>query len=108
MHSFIVEKRFRTTCRRADDNSPTPLKIEQAQPTRLSSVKREKCIPTVRLQEPYTYRMVIDLAISALLEEPEVPRLADEPAFFSKIFQNLRLSSAAAVASIWPSGLRQL
>jgi hypothetical protein len=29
-----------------------------------------------------------------------------EPAFFSKIFQNFKLSSAAAVASVWPSGLR--
>ena len=69
--------------------------------------------------------MVICLAISALADEPAPPMPA--PAFFSKIFQNFRLSSAArerlvafltggglrsrhspAVASIWPSGLRQL
>lgn len=42
----------------------------------------------------------------AVALEPEEP--LPLPAFFSKIFQNLRLSSAAAVARVWPSGERQL
>lgn len=42
-----------------------------------------------------TYRMVICLAMEALLDAPEAPMPAVAPAFFSKIFQNLRLSSAA-------------
>jgi hypothetical protein len=55
------------------------------------------------------YRMVICLAICALLPTPP-SRAAEalEPAFRSKTFQNFKLSSAAAVASICPSGLRQL
>lgn len=76
------------------------------------------------------YRMVMDFAIWALLPTPP-SRDAEAlvPGLRSKIFQNFRLSSAAedtladehnntgisgtyeyipAVASIWPSGLRQL
>ena len=73
------------------------------------------------------HRIVICFAISLLL--PDMPPCADSdgwPGFFSNSFQNLRLSSAArlrqspslphherrngspAVASICPSGLRQL
>jgi hypothetical protein len=40
--------------------------------------------------------MVICLAMEALLDAPEAPTPAAAPAFFSKIFQNLRLSSAAS------------
>ena len=46
------------------------------------------------------YRMVICLAISALAVDPAPEMLPAVPAFFSNTFQNLRLSSAAAVASI--------
>lgn len=41
------------------------------------------------------YRMVICLAISLLVLDPLPRRPAAAPAFFSKSFQNLRLSSAA-------------
>lgn len=73
------------------------------------------------------HRIVICLTISPpLLVTPASRDPADvDPGFFSKIFQNFRLSSAAtpcqssakdswvghslpAVASIWPSGLKQL
>ncbi len=85
------------------------------------------------LADLFLYRIVICLAISVLADEPAPPAPAPGPVFFSKIFQNFRLSSAAAlvrrgqlpclsrvsgptcgrrhspvVASICPSGLRQL
>jgi hypothetical protein len=53
-------------------------------------------------------RMVICLTMSAFVEEPAPEMLPALPAFFSNTFQNFKLSSAAAVASIWPSGLREL
>jgi len=40
--------------------------------------------------------MVICLAMDALLDAPEAPMPAVAPAFFSKIFQNFKLSSAAS------------
>lgn len=41
------------------------------------------------------YRIVICLTMSALPDAPDAPMPVVAPAFFSKIFQNLRLSSAA-------------
>jgi len=56
------------------------------------------------------YRIVICFAICPPFPPtpPSLELAALDPGFLSKIFQNLRLSSAAAVASIWPSGLKQL
>lgn len=42
------------------------------------------------------HRIVICLTMSALLEEPEPLMPPAAPAFFSKTFQNFKLSSAAA------------
>lgn len=67
---------------------------------RKAPVSHQQCPP---------YRMVICLAIAPPFPTPpsrEVEALT--PALRSKTFQNFKLSSAAAVASICPSGLRQL
>lgn len=77
-------------------NSPTPcFKIHV--PKRDPDTSNEKIIPTVGSVGPGVYRIVICLAMEALLEEPEAPIPAEAPAFFSKIFQNFKLSSAAII-----------
>jgi len=81
-----------------------PLRTKQYEPAPISR-------PLTRLGEfaAGSYRIVRAWTLlSALPFPPAAPPTPAAPAFFSKIFQNLRLSSAAAVASVWPSGLRQL
>ena len=49
------------------------------------------------------HRMVNCLTMSPSLPviPPSLDRAEAEPGFFSKIFQNLRLSSAASLVSVW-------
>ena len=54
------------------------------------------------------YRMVICLAMVLFVDAVPLPFTPGVPGFFSNTFQNFKLSSAAAVANICPSGLRQL
>jgi hypothetical protein len=51
--------------------------------------------------------MVRDAILPSSFRTPEPRTPIPDPAFFSNTFQNFRLSSAAAVASVCPSGLRQ-
>lgn len=74
-----------------------PNSVLKTQPLRENRVARERMqyLPSCCLFD--IYRIVICLTMSALAEAPEPLMLPAAPAFFSKIFQNFKLSSAAAV-----------
>jgi hypothetical protein len=59
----------------------------------LPAIERSK--PVVAHRHHVTHRIVICLVMSAFDEELAAPTPAPVPAFFSKIFQNFKLSSAA-------------
>lgn len=76
-------------------NAPTPQRPDDPTPNK------------IKYEQIQLYRMVWPMIFPSFSRIAPPSPDAPDPAFFSKTFQNLRLSSAAAVAIVWPSGLRQ-